>query len=76
MFIALTASDNGQAVDLRADEVQGVQYLDRANTHVFLRGGSDIVVRESPAKIKAAVSLVMGWGTVTERATRYEGGRW
>jgi hypothetical protein len=76
MFISLTASDNGQAVDIRADEVQGVQVLDRANTHLFLRGGTDIVVRESPARIKAAVSTVMGWGTVGPRATQYEGGRW
>lgn len=70
-FITLTDADNGQAVEVRGDQVQGIRVFDQRRTLVLLIGGHEVEVRESVDMVKAAVN---GWAT--PRARLHEEGRW
>lgn len=76
MFITLTDADNGQAVDIRADQVQVVRILDHTHTEVVLAAGVTVEVREAPRRVLDAIGRALGLQTMAlpPRAGFYERG--
>lgn len=76
MFISLTASDDGQLLDVRADAVLVVQVLDKSNTLVLVGGlGEGLVVKETPARVCEEVAKALGWPPAAPRLARPNYGR-
>jgi len=52
-MITLTDADNGQPMDVRADQVQAIRVLSMTMTQILLVGGAEVEVRETRHKVKA-----------------------
>jgi hypothetical protein len=59
MFITLTSCDAGQTLDVRADCVSTIEYVDQRNTLIVV-AGAEHLVRESPERVKEAIYAALG----------------